>query len=228
MKHVGKVIKTGTKCLVVYRTLPGDAYSALIVSTQNLPDDQHNALIQVVEGTSAQSAFELHEVLARSRFPDGSIMLPTLHVQGKLLKVPTADIEMTPNFQARINLAELNQIIAEQRGVSVQDLAITNTNAPQGVEVQEVGTVKDISPEAKTTSQSINEAEQAAVPAAPEILTDEALAAQYRSQADAMYKEAKRLREQAEELVPTIKRKAPAKKAAAKTRTTKSKEQVGE
>ena len=35
------------------------------------------------------------------------------------------------------------------------------------------------------------------------VLTDEDLAAQYRSQADALFKEAKALREQAEELKPT-------------------------
>jgi hypothetical protein len=38
------------------------------------------------------------------------------------------------------------------------------------------------------------------------VLSDEDLAAQYRSQADAMFKEAKRLREQAEELAPTKKK----------------------
>jgi hypothetical protein len=37
-------------------------------------------------------------------------------------------------------------------------------------------------------------------------LSDEELAASYRSQADAMFKEAKRLREQAEELSPTKKK----------------------
>jgi hypothetical protein len=38
------------------------------------------------------------------------------------------------------------------------------------------------------------------------ILSDEDLAAQYRSQADALFKEAKALREQAESLAPTKKR----------------------
>ena len=46
-----------------------------------------------------------------------------------------------------------------------------------------------------------------------EVLTDEALAAQYRSQADALFKEAKSLREQAEALVPT-KRKTKSKQSA--------------
>ena len=39
------------------------------------------------------------------------------------------------------------------------------------------------------------------------VVSDEQLAASYRSQADSMFKEAKRLREQAEELAPTKKKK---------------------
>jgi len=38
------------------------------------------------------------------------------------------------------------------------------------------------------------------------VLTDDVLAAQYRSQADALFKEAQALRKQAEELVPTKKK----------------------
>ena len=40
-----------------------------------------------------------------------------------------------------------------------------------------------------------------------DVLSDDDLAASYRSQADKMFKEAKRLREQAEELAPTKKKK---------------------
>jgi hypothetical protein len=42
------------------------------------------------------------------------------------------------------------------------------------------------------------------------VISDEQLAASLRSQADGMFKEAKRLREQAEELVPTKKKKTEA------------------
>jgi len=45
------------------------------------------------------------------------------------------------------------------------------------------------------------------------VLSDEDLAANYRSQADRMFKEAKRLREQAEELAPTKKKKAATQSA---------------
>lgn len=216
IKHVGRLKNTGRKVLVAFRTLPGDAFSALVIDTASLPDEQHNSLIQLVEGPAAQQAFELHEVLARSKFPDGSTMLPALHVQGKLLKVPTDQVEMTPNFQASINLAELNQIIAEQRGVSVSDLAVANPNqTPSNVEVKEVAQVRDISPTAKTTSQSVNEDAQPAVqpqaaPAVPDLasMTTDQQAKYFRSEADKLAKLAAEMRRQAEALVPTAKKKS--------------------
>lgn len=211
MKHVGRLIATGRKVLVAFRTLPGDAYSALVIDTVSLTDDQHNSLIQLVEGPASQQAFEFHEVLSRSKFSDGSTMLPSLHVQGKLLKVPTSAVEMTPNFQAKINLAELNQIIAEQRGVSVSDLAVANPNQrPSNVEVQEVGSIKDISPSAKTTSQSINEDSQPAVQSAPAVdvasMSPDQQAKHFRSEADKLSKLAAEMRRQAEAILPAKKK----------------------
>jgi hypothetical protein len=194
LKHVGRVKATGRKCLIAYRTLPGDAYNCLIVPTENLADSQHDALINLVNSTAGQDAYEFAEVMARTNFPDGSIMLANFHVNGKLIKVATDQIEMTPNTQFKISLAELNQIIAEQRGVSVQDLAVAPANKDKlkdgDVEVQEVTKeVKDISP-----------------PKGLENLTSEERASHLRSEADRLYKEAAKLRKEAEELSPSKKK----------------------
>jgi hypothetical protein len=204
LKHVGKIKSTGKKVLVAFRTLPGESYSCLVVATENLNDDQHNSLIQLIESPAAQQAFEFHEVLARARFPDGSTMLPTLHQQGKLLKVPTDQVVMTPNFHTSIALNELNQIIAEQMGVAVDDMAVRDKNAitqDPNIEVQEIAQVKDISMEAKTTSSSVNEE----VPSIP--LTLEEQAKKFRSDADRLSKEAAEMRRQAEAIFPTVKKK---------------------
>jgi hypothetical protein len=204
IKHVGRITTTGRKCLVAYRTLPGDAYSSLIIDTTSLPDEQHNALIQLVESPSSQSAYEFAEVLARAKFPDGSTMLPALHMQGKLLKVPTDQVVMTPNFTASISLAELNQIIAEQRGVSVSDLSVKE---PEGkVEVVSVAEVNDPSKDSgRTTSGSVSGEESLETTTSFNSSEDEAK--YYRSQADRLSKEAAALRRKAEELVPTKKSK---------------------
>ena len=208
MKHVGRVKSTGKKVLVAFRTLPGDAYNCLVVPTENLPDNYHDALIQLVESPSGQSSFEFAEVLARAKFPDGSTMLPALHTQNRLVKIATDAIEMTPNFHARVTLSDLNQIIADQRGLAIDDLSIKNMSAgTANVEVQEVAKIQDMAPGGKTTSGSVTEDVQPM--ADSEVPTDspESAAKFYRSQADKFAKQAADFRRKAEDLVPTKKAK---------------------
>jgi hypothetical protein len=206
IKHVGRVIPTKKKCIVAYRTLPGESGSCLIVPTENLPDSYHDAIINLVESNAGQTAYEFAEAMTRMTFPDGSIMLAALHTQGRLVKVPTNQIEMTPTTQTSILLSELNQIIAEQRGVTVGDLALRSTSA-QKTEVAEVATVQEVpttSDVTRTTSASVNEPEVAT----PEVFDSaESEAKHYRSQADKFAKQAAEMRRKAEDLVPTKKAK---------------------
>jgi hypothetical protein len=204
LKHVGRIVSTGRKCLVAYRTLPGESDHCLVVQTENLPDEQHNALINLVESSSGQESGEFAEVLARANFPDGSIMLAALHTQGKLTKVPTSQIEMLPNFNVKINLAELNVLIAQQNNVAVDDLAIKSSTAK--IEIKEVGSVSNMPAEtndlSKTTSASVNETYVEPT----KFDSAEAEAKHYRSQADKLAKQAADMRRKAEELVPTKKK----------------------
>ncbi len=197
LKHVGRIKSTGRKVLVAYRTIPGDAYSALVIPTEGLPDETHNALINLVESPAAQNAYEFAEALDRTQFPDGSRMLPNLHVNGKLIKVSTNQVEMTPVIGASILLSELNQLIAEQRGIAVDELHI-KPNSGESVEVKEVATAKDLTETANTSVAS--EPDQT-------FATPEAEAKYYRSQADKLAKQAAEFRRKAEELVPTKKSK---------------------
>jgi hypothetical protein len=102
-------------------------------------------------------------------------------------------MQLTPNTKTVIKLSELNEAIAQQKGVTIADLAL------QGAKKTEAAAKEE--PVALTEAVATDDG----------VLTDEALAAQYRSQADAMFKEAKRLREQAEELAPTKKKTATKK-----------------
>jgi hypothetical protein len=205
LKHIGRVKATGKKVLVAYRTLPGDAYSALVVPTENLPDDMHNAIINLVESPAAQEAYEFAEALDRTQFPDGSRMLPALHMQQRLVKIGTDQIEMTPTIGVSILLSELNQIISEQKGIAIDDLHVSRgSNDGKAVEV---ATVKELPTEttdvSKTTSASVNESDT--VPTTFDSAADEAKF--YRSQADKLAKQAAEMRRKAEELVPTKKSK---------------------
>lgn len=207
LKHVGRYVKSGRKCLVAYRTLPGEADSCLVIQTESLPDDQHNALINLVESPAAQSANEFAEVLARTNFPDGSIMLAKLHVDGKLSKVPTDQIEMIPNFQTTVLLSELNSMIAAQLNIAIDDLAIKSETPKKdpNVEIEEVGSIHEMAPETadvtKTTSASVNE-----TAVETKFESKESEAKYYRSQADRLAKQAAEFRRKAEDLAPTKKK----------------------
>jgi hypothetical protein len=153
--------------------------------------------MQLVESPSGQDAGEFAEAMARTRLSDGSVMLARFHSTGKLMRVPTADVDMMPTNTDTINLAELNKVIAEQKGVSIADLALKDDTQPLATAT------------ATTAPASTPSNEATAAPASADgVMSDEDLAKSYRSQADRLSKEAAQLRRDAEDLVPTKKKKA--------------------
>jgi len=205
LKHVGRIATNQRKVIVAYRVVPGEPDQCLVVQTENLDASEHDSLIKAVESSAGQSAYEFGEAMARNTLADGRNMLAGFHTTGKLRKFPTKMIEMTPDNKTVINLEELNNLIAEQKGVTVADLALKGADG-ETVKPSEEATTAD--PVADYTAEP--------VPAASDdgVITDEQLAAQYRSQADALFKEAKALREQAEALVPTKKKTTKTKESA--------------
>jgi len=213
IKHVGRLKKNNRKVVVAYRVIPGEnpPANALVIDTATLSDADHDTLIKTVESNSAQTAFEFAEVMARTQLSDGANMLARFHSTGKLQSMPMTEVEMTPNTATQIGLDELNKIIADQRGVTIADLAMKDPNElPAGTTMTEAGSVSEMP---KTTNKAVVAEAQTANLQAPTngVLTDADLAAKYRSDADRLYKEAKALRAQAEELVPTTKKKTSAK-----------------
>jgi len=184
IKHVGKMKNNGAKVAVVYRSLPGDSGNCLVVGTGNLPDSWHDSLMQLIQDPSGQAANELADVLAVRKFPDGSTMLGVLHERGMLKRVPTNGVIMTPTPQAAVLLSELNQIMAEQKGITIDQLAVTdgvNPN-PKTKKTAEPGIVNS------ETEIEIAEAEMSPI--------------QMRSRADALFKQAQALRKQADTIDP--------------------------
>ena len=213
IKHVGILKENQRKVVVAYRVIPGEnpPKNSLVIDTATLSDADHDTLIKTVEGNSAQTAFEFAEVMARTQLSDGANMLARFHSTGKLQPMPMTEVEMTPNTATTIGLDELNKIIADQRGVTISDLALKDPNElPEGTTMTEAGSVSEMP---KPTNPNVVAEAKAANLQAPTdgVLTDADLAAKYRSDADRLYKEAKALRAQAEELVPTVKKKTSAK-----------------
>jgi hypothetical protein len=182
MKHVGKMKNNNARIVVVYRTLPGDAYSALVVGTGRLGETYHDALMNIVQEPSGQQANELADILSVRQFPDGSNMLEWLHTRGHLKKVPTNGVLMTPTAQSSISLDELNQLIAEQKGVALEDLAINDGSKPKTAKKAEP-TVEPAVVEEEKPAETMN-------------------ASELRSKADALFKQAQQLRKKADEMDP--------------------------
>jgi|TARA_B110000483_G_scaffold187284_1_gene221876 hypothetical protein len=204
IKHVGRMINNRRKVVVAYRVVPNEPENCVVVTTENLEAADHDALIKSVESDAGQQADEFAEVMTRTRLSDGRNMLAAFHTTGKMVKVPSKDVEMTPDLRNVINLSELNNIIAQQKGVTVNDLALQDptpkrTAAQEVSDRQVVTEVVDFDKQPQPTTTSVPQA-------AP--LTDADIAAQYRSDADRLSKEAAVLRRQAEDLVPTKKKVA--------------------
>lgn len=179
MKHVGKMKNNGAKVVIVYRTLPGDSTNALVVGTNNLQESYHDALMSIVQNDSGQTANEMADVLAVRKFPDGNNMLEWLHKNNYLKKVPTNGVLVTPTTTTSVPLDELNQIIATQRGVTVDELAITDGKTPNAKTAKPVEVI----------------------PETP-IVTEDMSPADLRSKADSLFKQAQQLRKQADQIDP--------------------------
>jgi hypothetical protein len=209
LKHIGRMKNTGVKILTIFRTLPGESNMALVLPVANLSDSYHDSIMTVVETDQAQESFELGEILFTRTFPDGRPMLQALQADNRLQKVPTDLVVMSPTANDSVQLDQLNVLIAEQRNCTVDDLYTFVSGAPKvkknDVVVEDIAEVKDLA------SQPSNEPLKAS---GDTVLTDKDIAKSYRSQADAMYKEAARLRKEADELDPPQKKTTKAKESA--------------
>ena len=201
MKHVGKMKNNSARVAVAYRTIPGDHNSALVIGTNGLTDSYHDSLMSLIESDSGQQANELADVLAVRRFPDGTVMLQYLHGNGHLKKVPTNLVLMTPNSQSSIPLNEVNQMIADQKGLNLEDLAVTDGKpkpSKRESAKEEIVTTEIVVPEAIVLPEAIDE------------VSDPVLVAKsYRSKADKLSKDAANFRRMADAIDPP---KAKAKK----------------
>jgi hypothetical protein len=191
MKHVGKMKNNSARVAVAYRTIPGDHNSALVIGTNGLTDSYHDSLMSLIESDSGQQANELADVLAVRRFPDGTVMLQYLHGNGHLKKVPTNLVLMTPNSQTSIPLNEVNQMIADQKGLNLEDLAVTDGTTKPSKKAkanEEIVTTEIVVPE------QMIEVEESSDPTT--------VAKSYRSKADKLSKDAANFRRMADAIDP--------------------------
>jgi hypothetical protein len=196
IKHVGVTTNTGSRVVVVFRTIPDDDNTALVVMSDSLKDRYHQDFMSTVEGVTAQQETELFKTLKTQYFSDGQPMLDTLHSKGLLQKVAVTNVKMTPEVNKHILLSDLNNVLGPVNyadGGGKRNRAGVDANTAQA----ESMTVQPGDPAPAPTVQTQTDG----------ILTDEQLAASRLNQAKQLEEEATRLREEAYELDESLKPK---------------------
>ncbi len=95
-KHQGVLKNTGVRVAVVFRKLPNDENTCLIVETERLPDSYHDSVMQTLSSREATETNDFYEILNRRTFPDGTNCLTSLHQRGFLRREPVSNINMIP------------------------------------------------------------------------------------------------------------------------------------
>jgi hypothetical protein len=159
----------------------------------------HDPLIKCIESDIGQNSQNLADALHRTYTKDGKPILQTLHLEGQLKKVQTAQIVMTPQPNTQIRLDELNKILDEMQ---------------QGEEAVKRLAEMDKSMGMQTKSEVIRKMRgpqtQPAYPTG-DIMGDQQLAKQrldqaikMESEAQGLMTEAKRLKAEARSLDPNV------------------------
>lgn len=116
LKHVGVLDNTGKNVVIAFMSLPQDEAHALVIDTDALPDQYNDALRRIVESTEGQQARNLADVLGRRMSPDGQMsLLQKFHASGRLHKVPTHLVTMTPRKGTRWKLTDVLKAMNESK-----------------------------------------------------------------------------------------------------------------
>ena len=158
----------------------------------------HNDLMNEVESSQAQQKADFSDHAHTHFFRDGRKMLETLHLEKKFIKLETDKVMMTPDNNTNIRLDELNK----QLGALDTNPNLTEDqfNTMHQLNSDEVTVGDEAKPVTVTTKDD-------------GVLDDFTLAKGFVAQAEGMESEAKKLREQAYELIPRRKFNDMRKKA---------------
>jgi hypothetical protein len=125
-------------------------------------------------------------------------MLAYLHQNGHLKKVPTSMVLMTPNTNTQLPLDQLNELIAKDRGVKLEELAINDGSASKEIPKKTVPLADSDENKKLVEEAPYHPGYEGAVIDTPKEVT----ASDLRSMADKLFKEAQALRRKADEMSP--------------------------
>jgi hypothetical protein len=212
IRHVGK--HGDRKVAVVFREVPGEDHMCLVVYTELLGQQIHDPLMKCIESDIGQQSDSLADALNRSYTTTGAPILQTLHSEGKLKKVQTDLITMTPAPNTSIKLNELNKILNEMKlgEDAVKKLADMDKSLGMQTKVaKKMRGDKVVETKAPAKAAKAPVAPQRVVATTNEVLGDTSIAQNLLNQATKMEREArgllaeaKRLTDEAKALDPSI------------------------
>ena len=138
LRHVGHDAKSKRKYVVVFRQLPDDANSALVVETESLMDRYHDGLLGATESSEAQQTNDLYTVLNSKLFFDGKNILNSLHSMKKLKKGNVEDVILTPQPGQEVSLADFNKAVGDARTKAEEVTGRPNEGGEGGAMVNEI------------------------------------------------------------------------------------------
>ena len=149
-KHIGELKQDRAKVAIIFRTVPGEPENCLVIGPKFLSDTYHNDFMKALESSEGQASFELGQYLARQKFSDGVDMLALLHNDKYIKKMPSANVIVTygPGEEGKISLDKLNEMIAKDMGISLQELSVKE-DKPKAVAAK-----KNKKSEAKETAKN--------------------------------------------------------------------------
>lgn len=200
MRHVG-MDHLGNKLLIVFRELPDDPNSALIVYSNTLSEMYHDQLMRVVESEDAQKEVDLYNILSRRNFGDGLVMLNALHGKGLLKKVLVDNVKVVPMPNRSEDLRVINNQIRKDQGKPVLAAKDENKGVDAAIAAA-TGEAPAVVEAPAVAAEALSETER------------KTLAEGKLTQARLMEEDALRLREEAYVLDPSLKKGGRPKKFA--------------
>ena len=205
-KHVGHD-SNGTRLVVVFREIPGAEDYCLCVRSDSLTEMYHDQLMREIDSRDAQATVDLYELLERRHFGDGQQMLNGLHAMGRLQKYKVSEVTMMPMPNRPVPLALVNaqikgegvEEVARQMGVEIptQETSVTTDDVEK--EVVNEGVSVD------TEAGLVKPVEVAPVTVGDDVDTKSAAESKL-LQARLMEEDAKKMREEAYALDPSLKK----------------------
>ena len=172
LKHVGQLINTQRRVVVMFREIPDDEKKCLVVDTDALVDWMHDDVINAVESPGAQSSIDFSEFAQRRTMTDGTNMLQALHAKGLLQKQKSSNVMMTPNRETQIRLDELNNLIRSQQGAEAlptAPVAATDATAPVEGALDDLSIATNMIAQAKKFEDEATTLRESAYALSPEL-----------------------------------------------------------